>query len=88
MADNVEIVPFEPWHLNWITLRPEQAHMQVYLKPEYGPWLKKSGICYTAMCGTTVIVCAGGILPTPLLKEIGILVETRHGTGSYKQMKD
>jgi thioredoxin reductase (NADPH) len=32
-----------------------------------------------------VIVCAGGILPTPLLKEIGIQVETRHGTGSYNQ---
>ena len=27
-----------------------------------------------------VIVCAGGILPTPFLKEIGIMVETRHGT--------
>jgi thioredoxin reductase (NADPH) len=27
-----------------------------------------------------VIVCAGGILPTPLLKEIGIQIETRHGT--------
>ncbi len=26
-----------------------------------------------------VIVCAGGILPIPLLKEIGIKVETRHG---------
>ena len=26
-----------------------------------------------------VIVCAGGILPTPFLKEIGILVETHHG---------
>jgi thioredoxin reductase (NADPH) len=33
-----------------------------------------------------VIVCAGGILPTPLLKEIGIHVETRHGTGSFQQM--
>lgn len=33
-----------------------------------------------------VIVCAGGILPTPLLKEIGIQIETRHGTGSYRQM--
>lgn len=33
-----------------------------------------------------VIVCAGGILPTPLLKEIGIHVETRHGTGSFKHM--
>ena len=27
-----------------------------------------------------IIVCAGGILPTPFLKEIGILVETKHGT--------
>jgi len=27
-----------------------------------------------------VIVCAGGILPTPFLKEIGVLVETKHGT--------
>ncbi len=27
-----------------------------------------------------VIVCAGGILPTPMLKEIGILVETKYGT--------
>jgi thioredoxin reductase (NADPH) len=27
-----------------------------------------------------IIVCAGGILPTPFLKEIGILVETKYGT--------
>lgn len=27
-----------------------------------------------------VIVCAGGILPTPLLKEIGVQIETKHGT--------
>ncbi len=27
-----------------------------------------------------IIVCAGGILPTPFLKEIGIVVETKHGT--------
>jgi NADH dehydrogenase FAD-containing subunit len=27
-----------------------------------------------------VIVCAGGILPTPFLKQIGIEVETKHGT--------
>ena len=26
-----------------------------------------------------VMVCAGGILPTPMLKEIGIQVETKHG---------
>ena len=28
----------------------------------------------------SVIICAGGILPTPFLKEIGIAVETKHGT--------
>jgi thioredoxin reductase (NADPH) len=27
-----------------------------------------------------VIICAGGILPTPFLKEIGVMVETRYGT--------
>ena len=27
-----------------------------------------------------VIVCAGGVLPTPFLKEIGIMVETKYGT--------
>jgi thioredoxin reductase len=27
-----------------------------------------------------VIVCAGGILPTPFLKEIGIKVDTKYGT--------
>ena len=27
-----------------------------------------------------VIVCAGGILPTPLLKEIGVQVDTKYGT--------
>jgi thioredoxin reductase (NADPH) len=27
-----------------------------------------------------VIVCAGGILPTPFLKTIGIEVETKYGT--------
>jgi NADH dehydrogenase FAD-containing subunit len=27
-----------------------------------------------------VIVSAGGVLPTPFLKEVGILVETKYGT--------
>jgi hypothetical protein len=27
-----------------------------------------------------VIVCAGGILPTPFLKQIGIEIETKFGT--------
>ena len=28
----------------------------------------------------TVIVCAGGILPTPLLKKAGVEIETKYGT--------
>ena len=28
----------------------------------------------------STLICAGGILPTPFLKEIGIAVETKHGT--------
>ena len=27
-----------------------------------------------------IIVCAGGILPTPFLKEIGVIVEAKFGT--------
>ena len=27
-----------------------------------------------------VIICAGGILPTPFLKEIGIQIDTKHGS--------
>ena len=28
---------------------------------------------------TAVIICAGGVLPTPFLKEIGVMVETHYG---------
>lgn len=33
------------------------------------------------MPNDAIIVCAGGILPTPFLKELGILVETKFGAG-------
>lgn len=32
------------------------------------------------MPNQAVIICAGGILPTPFLKEIGVMVETHYGT--------
>jgi thioredoxin reductase (NADPH) len=32
-----------------------------------------------ALANDAVIVCAGGVLPTPLLKDIGIRFETKHG---------
>ena len=34
----------------------------------------------TAMDNDAVIVCVGGVLPTPMLKKIGIAVETKFGT--------
>ncbi len=34
----------------------------------------------TELPNNAIIVCAGGILPTPFLKEIGIMVETKFGT--------
>lgn len=34
----------------------------------------------TSRPNDAVIVCAGGILPTPFLKSIGITIETKHGT--------
>lgn len=33
-----------------------------------------------AIRNNAVIVCAGGVLPTPFLKEIGVMVETKYGT--------
>jgi len=32
------------------------------------------------LANEAIIVCAGGILPTPFLKEIGVMVETKFGT--------
>jgi hypothetical protein len=32
------------------------------------------------LANDAAIICAGGILPTGFLKEIGIEVETKHGT--------
>jgi thioredoxin reductase (NADPH) len=32
------------------------------------------------MRNDAVIICAGGVLPTAFLAEIGVLVETMHGT--------
>ena len=34
----------------------------------------------SALRNDTVIVCAGGILPTGFLKDIGVAVETKYGT--------
>jgi len=42
--------------------------------------LRGAGGATRSLPNQAVIVCAGGVLPTPLLKEIGIRFETKHGT--------
>ena len=32
------------------------------------------------LANDSVIVCAGGVLPTPFLERIGVRVETKYGT--------
>ena len=38
----------------------------------------------TAIKNDAVIVCAGGTLPTPMLKDIGVMVNTYYGTAMAK----
>jgi thioredoxin reductase (NADPH) len=40
----------------------------------------ESGGAALTLRNDAVIVCAGGVLPTPFLKQMGITVETKHGT--------
>lgn len=42
--------------------------------------LLESGCEPLVLQNDAVIVCAGGILPTPMLREIGVMVETKYGT--------
>jgi RimJ/RimL family protein N-acetyltransferase len=53
------IEPFEPWHLLWLGLQPEQAPMRPILTYEYGVAVQKAGQCFTAFDGPVVIACAG-----------------------------
>jgi len=55
----VVIEPFEPWHLAWLILQPEQAPMRPFLTLAYGEQLRSGGPCYTAWAGTTLVACAG-----------------------------
>jgi thioredoxin reductase (NADPH) len=50
-----------------VAIAPEQ----VQLKTAAGP---------VTLRNQAVIVCAGGLLPTPLLQQIGIRFETKHGS--------
>lgn len=50
-------MPFEAWHLEWLTLQTAQAWLA--LTPQYGLDLKQAGPCFSAFAGPTVIACAG-----------------------------
>ena len=56
----VDIIPFEPWHLAWLTETTEQAW--IARTPAYAASLKAAGPCYTAFAGMTVVACAGVML--------------------------
>ena len=60
-----DIVPFEPWHLHWLTLQPTQAHLKELLTDAHGAAIQKAGPAYTAFVGYEVIACAGIIQMWP-----------------------
>jgi hypothetical protein len=45
-----------------------------------GEWKASRHMIKVTPANDAIIVCAGGILPTPFLKEIGVMVETKFGT--------
>ena len=51
------MVPFEPWHLSWLTDTTEQAW--IARTPDYARALKDGGPCFTAFAGMRVVACAG-----------------------------
>lgn len=55
----VEIVPFQAWHLDWLNLQASQARLSASLTVQYGRSLEVAGPCYSAFAGDQVIACAG-----------------------------
>ena len=55
----MNIIPFEPDHLQTLALQDSQAWVMPMLSPEYGAMLKKAGLCFTAMEGEEIMACAG-----------------------------
>ena len=53
------MLPFEPWHLTWLTLQPSQLALSQTLTLAHGLGLKQAGPCSTAMVGMDVVACAG-----------------------------
>lgn len=55
----MDVVPFEPEHLDTIMLQPSQQHFFNYFDPTYALSLKQVGPCFTAIHENRVLGCAG-----------------------------
>jgi hypothetical protein len=56
----VDIVPFEPWHLDWLGETTARAWLGKSI--EYGEALQRGGPAYSAFVEDAVIACAGVVL--------------------------
>lgn len=55
----VDIVPFRAWHLEFVSVQPEQWAGTPDLSPAYGRALEREGHAFSAFVGMEVIACAG-----------------------------
>lgn len=58
-ARSIDVVPFQPWHLEWLNVQASQAMLSRSLTQHYGRSLVNAGPCYSAFAGMEVIACAG-----------------------------
>jgi RimJ/RimL family protein N-acetyltransferase len=70
MYGGIKVVPFEPWHLNWISFTPiaigALSNCDINLEQQ-GKYLAQAGRAYTWMAKGRIISCAG---MTPLWKGV------------------
>lgn len=57
----MNVVPFEPEHLETLMLQPSQAHFYNFFDPAYGQALVESGPCFTGIHNGEIIACSGVI---------------------------
>lgn len=55
----MNVVPFEPEHLETIMLQPQQEQFYAHVSPEYGQALAISGPAFTGILDGRILGCAG-----------------------------
>jgi|DEB0MinimDraft_12_1074336.scaffolds.fasta_scaffold67483_2 RimJ/RimL family protein N-acetyltransferase len=55
----MDVVPFEPEHMETLILQPAQQRFFTYFNKEYAKDLKVSGPCFTGIKNGRVLGCAG-----------------------------